>query len=139
MFYVFDLDGTLANIDHRLHHLEHRDWRAFFAACADDEPIQATLGVLASLWRAHHQVEIWSGRSDEVREQTATWLVKHGVNSHVELVMRAAGDHRPDDVVKREFMDQRGRPDVIFEDRSRVVEMWRAAGIACFQVAAGEF
>lgn len=38
MFVVFDLDGTLADGDHRLHHItgETKDWRAFFAACGDD-------------------------------------------------------------------------------------------------------
>jgi hypothetical protein len=36
MFVVFDLDGTLASIEHRRHHLDRKDWKAFFAACVDD-------------------------------------------------------------------------------------------------------
>lgn len=29
---IFDIDGTLANIDHRLHHLEgfNPNWKSFF-------------------------------------------------------------------------------------------------------------
>lgn len=34
MFIVFDLDGTLADCEHRIHHItkEPKDWRAFFEA-----------------------------------------------------------------------------------------------------------
>lgn len=42
-FVVFDLDGTLSNIDHRLHYIQRppseKDWAAFFAACENDLPI----------------------------------------------------------------------------------------------------
>jgi hypothetical protein len=30
-------------------------------------------------------------------------------------------------------------PTLVFDDRSRVVEMWRKNGIKCFQVAEGNF
>ena len=37
---IFDLDGTLALIEHRVHHItaETPDWQAFYAACVDDLP-----------------------------------------------------------------------------------------------------
>src|SRR5262244_603064 len=37
---IFDLDGTLALIGHRVHHItsEKPDWTAFYTACADDLP-----------------------------------------------------------------------------------------------------
>ena len=36
--YIFDLDGTLADCAHRLHHIqkEQKDWKAFFAAVGAD-------------------------------------------------------------------------------------------------------
>lgn len=137
-FYVFDLDGTLADCSHRLHHLERKDWRAFFAACPDDKPIEHMIEVANALGWEGHRVEIWSGRSDEVRAQTEEWLLAHGIG-RFPLLMRTAGDHRPDDEVKREFLRGGGVPDMIFDDRKRVVDMWRAEGIPCAQVAAGEF
>lgn len=135
--YVFDLDGTLADCSHRLHHLERKDWRAFFAACAKDKLIEHVRTVLWGLAAGGHRIEIWSGRSDECRSETVAWLEDNDIGFDA-LLMRKAGDHRPDDNVKREFL-QGARPDLIFEDRSRVVDMWRAEGIPCFQVAAGDF
>jgi len=140
-FYVFDLDGTLADCTHRLALIRgpRKDWRGFFAACPADRPIAATIGVLRALHAAGHRIEVWSGRSDEVRAETEARLVRHGVPAKIPVIMRRAGDRRPDDVVKREFLGGAGAPDVIFDDRDRVVAMWRAEGIICFQVAPGNF
>lgn len=140
-FYVFDLDGTLADLTHRRHHVEGevKDWRAFFAACVDDAPIEHTLDLLYTLHSAGQRVEVWSGRSDEVRDQTRAWLRAHLVPDDVVLLMRTAGDHRPDDEVKREFLRGGGVPDMVFDDRRRVVEMWRREGVPCAQVADGDF
>ena len=58
--------------------------------------------------------------------------------------MRAAGDYTADDVLKKQWfdgmlVDDRRRLVATFEDRDRVVAMWRAEGVTCFQVAPGEF
>lgn len=58
--------------------------------------------------------------------------------------MRKAGDYRDDVVVKSEWLSQIEPPEykrltAVFDDRARVVQMWRDAGVPCFQVAAGEF
>jgi phosphoglycolate phosphatase-like HAD superfamily hydrolase len=138
-FFVFDLDGTLADCSHRLHHLDAKDWRGFFAACGQDVPIPHAIEVMLTLADGH-DVEIWSGRSDEVRAETRAWLEINGINPGHLTFMRKAGDRRPDDVVKREFLAKSNRrPDLIFDDRDRVVAMWRAEGIPCFQVAPGAF
>lgn len=138
MFIVFDLDGTLADLEHRKHFLAAKDWRGFFAAVSGDAPIPKVRGVLLAMHYAGHRVEIWSGRSDECREATENWLAEHGFPV-VPLIMRTSGDHRPDDQVKREFLRGTDEPDIIFDDRDRVVAMWRSLGITCFQVAAGDF
>lgn len=142
-FYVFDLDGTLANCQHRVEKYlkgDKPDWRAFFAACPDDTAINHVVDILMALKRRGDRIEIWSGRSDEVREQTSQWLENNHMDRDWLTHMRKAGDHRPDDIVKREFLATSDvRPDVIFDDRKRVVDMWRAEGIPCFQVADGDF
>jgi hypothetical protein len=60
------------------------------------------------------------------------------------LTMRPAGDYTPDDVLKQRWLDamleeDRRRLIAVFEDRDRMVKMWRANGVPCFQVADGEF
>lgn len=148
--YIFDLDGTLALIEHRRHLVEcpreQQDWPAFFAACVDDLPNKAVIEVLTSL-KLDDDNDIWifSGRSNEVREQTMRWLDRHVAwfpREHV--LMRAAGDFTPDDQLKLRWLNEmlpedRQRLVAVFEDRDRMVKMWRAQGIACFQVAPGDF
>lgn len=157
MFVIFDLDGTLANCDARVsahllcpergypHKREKVDWRAFFADCGGDTPIDHAIEIVRALLLDHtrsHKVEIWTGRSDECRAETERWLGEHigwGWEGAVKLRMRKAGDHRHDDVVKTEWIAEHGKPDLVFEDRARVVKAWRSLGVACYQVAEGEF
>lgn len=78
--YIFDIDGTLALIDHRRHFVDgsrgKQDWKAFYSACVDDEPNSPIIRVMEGL-RQFADVWILSGRSDEVSEQTVEWLVKN--------------------------------------------------------------
>jgi phosphoglycolate phosphatase-like HAD superfamily hydrolase len=147
--YLFDIDGTIADLSHRLHHIqkEPKDWRAFFAACADDEPIPHVIELAKRLW-ATVPIIFVSGRSDECRDETMAWLETHGFGSvgkrHERfLYMRRAGDHRPDNLVKAELLDailaDGFEPIMAFDDRDQVVRMWRGRGIPCAQVAAGDF
>ncbi len=141
---LFDLDGTIALVEHRFHFLEGRkkDWHAYFAACVDDPPNTSIIEVLRSLHHRGHEIWIVSGRSDEVREQTIAWLRQHDVPYH-QLVMRSAGDKRPDDLLKRQWLVNgtlpRERVMMVFDDRDKVVAMWRHAGLICAQVAPGDF
>jgi hypothetical protein len=138
---IFDLDGTLALIDHRRHFVEgaKKNWRAFFAACAGDVPNLPVVEVARAL-NLHFQTVIFSGRSDEVLAETLDWLKRHDVPCDY-LVMRRAGDFTPDDELKRGWLGHfdRGQIVCVFDDRAKVVRMWREEGVACFQVAPGEF
>lgn len=159
--YIFDLDGTLALTEHRQHILDDKDdpgrWRKFFAACVDDQPNRPVIRTLQSLRRAGAECWIWSGRSDEVRSQTVEWLCKHGCFGTPtgtlpawpfldpqRFRMRPAGDYTPDEQLKALWLsslggEERGRLTAVFDDRDKVVGMWRAAGVPCFQVAPGAF
>lgn len=149
--YIFDLDGTLALTEHRAHYLGDKNdpmrWRKFYAACVDDQPNEPVLRTFNML-RSFADVWIWSGRSAEVRPQTVAWLATHTrlMSHEVDgiLLMRDEGDYTADHDLKRFWLDNmliddRRRLIAIFDDRGSVVEMWRAQGVACFQVAPGEF
>jgi hypothetical protein len=140
---IFDLDGTLALIEHRRHFVEGRrrkNWREFFAACVRDELNRPAAEVARALRESGYQVVIFSGRSDEVRAETEEWLEKHGV-AYDHLVMRRAGDFSPDEQLKRHWLGHLDKARVlcVFDDREKVVRMWREQGLTCFQVAPGEF
>lgn len=141
MFVIFDLDGTLADIRHRVHHVRgtRPDWEAFFAECIHDLPNLPVVNALRAHVFAGDRVEVWSARSDIVRLETEDWLWKQGIDPRRLTRMRAAGGTTPDTVLKRYWLNQLHpdeRPDVVYDDRQRVVDMWREEGIACFQVTA---
>jgi phosphoglycolate phosphatase-like HAD superfamily hydrolase len=148
-FIVFDLDGTLALIEHRRHHVAGRakNWRAFFAACGRDEPHKAVVLAFHAHRGAGHEVHIWSGRSDEVRRETEDWLMRYldldrGFVT-TRLRMRRENDYTADDKLKKSWLDElraTGRDlDLVYDDRQKVVDMWRREGVPCFQVAPGDF
>jgi phosphoglycolate phosphatase-like HAD superfamily hydrolase len=149
--YIFDLDGTLANIDHRLHFIEgpRKYWDSFFAACDKDVPIPAVLKICLSLQMAGNEVWFWTGRSEAAEDKTIAWLDKWGLKTRSwrtpdVLMMRAEGDFRPDHIIKQEWLHRslsadRERLVATFDDRQSVVDMWRRNGIPCMQVAPGDF
>lgn len=143
-FYVFDLDGTIALIDHRAHFVRGRekDWDAFFSACDQDQPNVPVIQALHAHVKAGHRVEIWSGRSDGVRDKTQCWLVDHGIDPALLTRMRAAGDYTKDNVLKEQWLKECGEnyPTAVYDDRATVVNnTWRANGVPCFQVAPGDW
>lgn len=143
--YIFDLDGTLADAQHRVRFIkgEKKDWRAFFAACVHDAPIARVLRTMRLLRAGGAECWIWTGRSAEVLTDTRRWLTKFDAVPN-DLRMRAVDDHRADHIIKREWLmavppELRSYIVGVFEDRDSVVKMWRDAGLQCFQVAPGDF
>lgn len=144
--YICDIDGTIADLSHRLHFIqgEKKDWRSFFAACPNDQPIWEVIDTIQMLASAGASIVMVSGRSDEVRSVTEDWLYRFKV-PWTNLFMRKAGDHREDNVVKSEILDQI-LVDVninqivgVFDDRKQVVDMFRKRGLKVFHVAEGNF
>lgn len=145
---IFDLDGTLALIDKRRALAAKANgkinWKTFFdpANIQLDEPNVPVIEMAKMLKAQGHSVVIFSGRDSISRTETIAWLNQFGVPFDV-LKMRPEGSFTPDDVLKQDWLDQLFpvKSDVlcIFDDRDKVVKMWRSNGIACFQVAPGDF
>lgn len=139
---IFDIDGTLADISERIHHVKKKpkNWNAFFQRMAQDKAIHSMVRLCNVLNESGVKILLCSGRNEEHQLQTVQWLTQQGVNYH-ELIFRRDGDMRSDTVVKREMLSGIDRSKILFvvEDRSRVVEMWRSEGLVCLQCAPGEF
>ena len=173
---IFDLDGTLADCEHRRHFVDPRlsgfecvshariygideatqrwvnletgkrwkpDWKAFYEACEEDFIFTPVRSVLIQY--CHREVEIWSGRCESVRKKTESWLSKNIFDDdfkkfkNIKLKMRPVGDSTPDDILKEKWLDEHiargGRPiEFVFDDRPKVVRMWRRRGIFVFDV-----
>ncbi len=142
--YVFDIDGTLSDPAHRRHHVEgpKKNWPAFFEGCADDPPIRAMLRIAHDLSKTSVPLVYCTGRPRTYAAQTVQWLRRNNLDPWF-LYMRAEGDFRDDTLVKSELMDRiladGFDPILVFDDRNKVVEMWRARGLVCAHVAEGDF
>lgn len=138
---IFDLDGTLCDITHRLHHIEgdNKNWKAFYADCPKDEPKPAIIEIAKMCHYDDYRVIISSGRSENVRAETESWLEKWDVPFD-ELHMRPDNCYVPDTALKKTWLDQGvfgPIEDILFvvEDRDTMVQMWRSVGLTCLQVA----
>ncbi|MFF3673854.1 AAA family ATPase [Streptomyces sp. NPDC002120] len=130
-----DIDGTLALTGDRGPY--------DFSRCELDLLNESVRHALDAFKRADGDVIVLlSGRGEEHRPQTESWLRRHRV-PYDELWMRAAGDTRRDDVVKAELFDAHVRHRyavrVSLDDRDRVVAVWRRMGLPTWQVNYGDF
>jgi FMN phosphatase YigB (HAD superfamily) len=150
---VFDIDGTLADCSHRLHYVDDtrrkgppsnpakgpKNWEAFFAAIPNDEPIKGMVSVAISC-AVRQDIGFVTGRPERTREATVEWLKWAGVHPlgyFPELLMRKDRDYRPDVEVKAGLIARLDNVDLIFEDRPRVVRMYRNLGYNVAQVGDG--
>ena len=150
---IFDLDGTLANIEER-RKLSTKDngkmdWDKFFDPenIRLDKPNPAVIKMAQVLAESGHMIAILSGRSKGTQLTTKSWLNKNNVPYHI-IKMRPTSKewmYMPDDELKQHWLDDlfpgdiRDRIVAVFDDRQKVVDMWRKNGLTCMQVAPGDF
>ncbi len=177
MTIIFDLDGTLADCEHRRHFVDptyldeaywklktrmdggydafniktgdkwHPNWKAFYEACDQDKPIHSTIDVLGDLFACDRDIAIWSGRCESVRGKTEKWLDEHVYKYYPDfdpqyrlpLKMRPIGDSTPDEELKEKWLDEAiangHQIEYVFDDRPKVVRMWRRRGVFVFNCA----
>ena len=155
-FILIDIDGTIADCNHRKHLIskdlkrKERNYRQFYEECVNDTPILPIINLVKEMVVDLGYTPIFvSGRSSECRMATLTWLTKNlpFIKTKFNLFMRREGDFRLDDVVKKEIFENCVLPLVgdvnkikyVLDDRNRVVEMWRGLGLTVLQVADGNF
>jgi len=163
---IFDLDGTLANIDVRreksLKPNGKLNWDIFAAPKSIMDWDKPNLPVIKMAQLFNHDgfnIVIFSGRNDRSFHATKEWLDLNQVPFDL-LVMRpdkfkdnswpiadgnpATPDMRfmPDEILKKKMLDTFVDIDDVFlvvDDRDKVVKMWRDLGLNTFQVAPGDF
>lgn len=128
---VFDLDGTLADVRHRLHHLEgpRKDWDAFFRAAVADPPLEAGLALVRH-WAQGCDLAYVTGRPERCRRDTERWLTAQGLPTG-DLVMRPAADRRPARVAKPVLLSRLAGDRtvaVVVDDDKLVCDAYRARG-----------
>lgn len=139
---IFDIDGTLANANHRLHHYPGNKKEFFSPDLVGKDAIIPEIVELLEMLHSTNYVLLVTSRKEALRETTENWFAQNKIRFDA-LLMRQDSDHRDDTEVKREILNNIIRPvfnpRMVFEDRSRVVKMWRSEGIKCLQVDDGDF
>lgn len=146
---IVDVDGTLA--------LRNNRSPFDYEKAGEDSPDFRMCNIIKSLIESdeNYQVFFLTGREDigNCRQITEDWIGTHVYPKHGhagflpkdnwKLLMRSEGDHRPDEVVKKEIYENRIAPwynvVAVFDDRDKVVKMWRGLGLLCVQPYWGDF
>ncbi len=149
--------GTMCSLDGKVMDREcpecggkaDKNWGIFYQGVENDPPIVPIIDLVTRLHNdtlsldGGYDIIIVSGRpTNEAGIGTEEWLAKNLPLSGVRhLFMRNAMDYRSDDIIKQEILDllPKSRIKYVFDDRERVVAMWRRNGLTCLQVADGRF
>ena len=129
---VFDVDGVLADVRHRLRHVERRpkDWDAFFAAMDDDGPLPDGIALAQERAAEGHRIVYLTGRNEDYRSLTRDWLARHGLPEG-RIMMRRADDRRPARLFKPVALRRiaaEGRIVAVVDDDAAVVDVLRRDG-----------
>ena len=141
---IFDVDGTLMDIEHRRHFVVQRpkDFDSFRAATKDDTPKNDIFAIAKALKATGHRIIISSGRNKSQMDITVEQINRNGLEFDA-IFMRSDQDWRQDFIVKegmlKKMQDAGFDPTMAFDDRQQVVDMWRRHGLTVMQVDIGDF
>lgn len=134
-YVIFDLDGTLININSCQHLIG--DWDEFHPATLQCPPHERMVE-FAQLMSGVADLMIVTGKNDTHRQAVFAWLRKHKVYPVVMLMRPDLNlDSDPEVKIKqlRLFLGSHWQERILFavEDRDKMVDAWRAQGITCLQ------
>jgi FMN phosphatase YigB (HAD superfamily) len=136
---VFDIDGVLADVRHRLHFVERRpkDWSGFFAAADGDGLYEEGARLLREL-AVDHDIRFLTGRPERLRALTATWLARHGLPDEP-LAMRPDRDRRPARMFKHDvllrWLEEGTQIALMIDDDPAVIAVVERLGVPALEAA----
>lgn len=139
-----DLDGTLADVEHRRHHVqkEPKDWKSFFDEMGKDPVRMEVSSMVIDYYNKGHGIIYVSARPEKYRQQTLNWLSYNGLGFGFTLIMRRDDDTRPDTEVKQNILDtyfpDKSQIFKVIDDRPSVIRMWKENGLDVIDVGKGE-
>jgi len=143
---VFDIDGVLANADHRQHLLQptgggRKDWKTFFSRAGDDALIDEVARLTMLLAPSLRRV-LLTARPITIRDLTVEWLNRHDVAWDL-LIMRPEREFSPSPVAKRHAVRELRAHGfellLAFDDDRRNVDMFHDEGVPCIYIHSGYY
>ena len=129
---ICDIDGTVANNDHRQHLLKgFKTWDAFFNALDKDTPIQEVIDYVLELHRDGKEIVFITGRPERYRKSTSEWLSRY-FNFELNIYMRRDNDTRHKKLVKKEIFTENFNSKQIYisiENDLELIDLWKSLGL----------
>lgn len=145
-FILCDLDGTIADLSHRIRFIqcEHKDYGNFYdnsEVVKDGFISDVFQKVLSDSEDYNAEIVFFSGRSSSCRDGTLSWITHHTGITEPLLFMRREGDYRPDYLVKKEMYNNifnNGDVLRVYDDRPSVIRMWHELNLDVIDCGNGE-
>ena len=146
---IFDIDGTVANCDHRLHHLDRKDefgrkrkrrFDLFEKEIPYDSPILPVINIYKRFVDDPNvTVILLTGRNEKTRADTEKWFTDHGLDGYDALYMKSREKYSEPDTTQKaeqyeEIVAKYGPVAMVFEDRGRMITKWREMGVFVLDV-----
>ena len=134
---ICDIDGTVANNDHRQHLLKgFKDWGNFFKNMHLDKPIYEVINLIKKEYEDGKSISFVTGRPERYRKETKKWLQNY-FNFSFSLIMRNDKDIRNKIEIKRELFEENFVPSQIeccFENDLALIDLWEELGLRVINV-----
>ena len=136
---IVDIDGTLANIEHRRYLVEgdKKDWNKFKSEANNDAPNEWCVVICDSFYSNPYGSDVSiifvSGREEKYRKLTQMQIVQWTTIFNYKLFLRKDNDYRKDAEVKKEIYEEhiKDKYNILFaiDDSKEIVDLWRSFGI----------
>ncbi|MDC0072332.1 hypothetical protein OAK06_04025 [Gammaproteobacteria bacterium] len=129
---ICDIDGTIANNDHRQHLLEgFKDWDKFFDQMSLDKPINPVINLVKKMQKEGNEIAFLTGRPERYRPNTTKWLKKY-FYFNFSLTMRKDDDTRNKLEIKNELFQENfssSQIECCLENDLSLVKLWKELGL----------
>ena len=128
-----DIDGTIANNEHRQHFLEgKKDWDGFFSELINDKPIFSIINKVIEEHNTGKDIVFLTGRPERYRIKTTEWLKKY-FDFEIRLLMRKKNDRRNKLISKEELVEEQFKYNeikLIIDNDKELINMWKSKKVS---------
>ena len=134
---ICDIDGTVANNDHRQHLLKgFKTWDLFFKALEKDTPILEVIEYVLKLHSNGKKIVFITGRPERFRKPTLRWLSRY-FDFELNVFMRSNSDIRHKKLVKKDIFTENFNSEQIYiaiENDLDLIGLWKSLGLAVKEI-----
>ena len=139
--WIFDVDGTLCNVDSILHYVVNQDrttekfqknFDKFHSESVKCPPHEDVVDMAWNAIDANYAIIVVTARKEQWRAHTSYWISKIANVPHEALFMRSNSDNRPDYEVKKDILDKIKlfwEPVHAVDDNPKIIKLWEENGI----------